>query len=126
MKNSNYTLWKRITSSPIVLIVAIIALFFLARSVWNVHKGSNIVAFKLDEAQSELSHLNDQQGVLTGKIAQLSTPQGVESELRTKYRAVKEGEFVAVVLDVDKPTVMVATSTPQLGWWDRFVGFLGF
>ena len=81
---------------------------------------------RLVQAQNELQKLQEHQQDLSGKVAFLSTDQGVESELRTKYLAVKDDESVAVITGSEVSTT--STSTPvvvQENWFMRFLHALG-
>lgn len=123
MRNSN-TFWHTLISSPITLVLALVLLVFLTRAAWNVHRSADVASAKLSQAQSEVDDLKAQQSNLSEKINYLSTPAGVETELRTKYRAVKQGESVAVIVGEDA-TTSVATSTQEIGWWGRVLQFVG-
>ncbi len=121
MRNSN----KRIIDSPITLVIALLLCIYLARAVWNIRKSATVAETKLEQAQSEYDRLQKQKTDLSTKIDYLSTPEGVETELRTKYRAVRPGESLAVIVDTT-PTTTVATSTPSQGAWSRILQWFGF
>ena len=62
-------------------------------------------------------------------IAELSTTQGIEAELREKYHAVKEGESVAVIIGAsstgsssDNNSSVTSTKT---SWWGSLLQFIG-
>jgi cell division protein FtsB len=126
MKNSK-SFWGQIFSSPISLILVMILLFIVARAAWNMKKSASSVSTKLAQTNSELIKLEQEKAELSARISSLSSPAGIESELRTKYRAVKEGESVAVIVDSN------STATPDLenasvgekSLWSKFLGFFG-
>jgi cell division protein FtsB len=126
MQNGNYTSWKKILSSPIAFFLVLVVFVVLARSAWNMYKSAEVSSTKLAHSEAELSRLQSDQEALVAKVAVLSTPAGVENELRSKYRAVKEGESVAVIVKDDKPVAPQATSTSKVSWWRSVVGFFGF
>ena len=109
------------------IIVGSIALLLLVRAGWNIHEKAVVAGARLSEAQAELSGLEQQKAALSSSIAYLSTPAGMEAELRDKYHAVKEGESVAVIVDDDAGAASsTATSTLSESWWHRFMDFIGF
>lgn len=115
--------------NPLVMIVAVVLLFFLARAAWNMHRSAATVSTKLAQADAELDKLQSEQQNLSSKIDDLSSPSGIESELRTKYRAVKEGESVAVIVSDDSgasASSSGATSTEQRSWFGKMLGWFGF
>ena len=126
MKYGNRPLWQRIVRSPLMMIVAIVLFVILAKAAWNIHEKAALSGARLEQAHNELLKLQARQQDLSGKVAFLSTDQGVESELRTKYLAVKDDESVAVITDPDVSTT--STITPvvmQEGWFTRFLHALG-
>ena len=127
MAYGNRSPWKRLIYSPAGIIIGLIGLFILVRAAWNIHEKAVVAGERLSEAQSELTGLEQQKQALSDSIAYLSTPAGIEAELRDKYHAVKQGESVAVIVD-DQPTATAspASSTPQASWWSRFMSFIGF
>lgn len=126
MQNSNRKYWYRLMHNPFVAIVALVLLFFLARSAWNMHRSADSVSTKLAQRSSELEKLREDQANLSAKIDSLSTQTGIESELRTKYRAVKAGESVAVIVGEDQTASSgLATSTETKGWFDGVLGWFG-
>jgi hypothetical protein len=129
MKYGKRSPWKRFIYSPAGIIIGCIGLILLVRAAWNIHGKAVTAGERLSEAQSELAGLERQKEALSSSIAYLSTPSGIEAELRDKYHAVKQGESVAVIVD-DAPagnsTSSDASSTPSESWWDRFISFVGF
>ncbi len=131
MKYGNRSIWKKIGNSPLTLLVILIISVLLVRATFNIREKTLLGQEKLSRAEAELIKLEEKKKVLTDRVAYLSTEQGVEAELRTKYRAVKEGESVAVILDdKNQAAALVAssadTSDADLSWWGRFIRFVGF
>ena len=130
MQNGNRKYWWKLMHNPFIILLALILLFFLARAAWNVHRSANAVSAKLAQAQAEEERLEAEQQTLSAKISDISTPEGLESQLRLKYRAVKEGESVAVIVNTDQASgseSIEASSTDnnKVGLWDHFLGFFG-
>ncbi len=131
MKYSNKPIYERIAASPLALIAALVVLGFLTRAAWNIHAKASTSSQKLALEQTQLAKLQANQDTLSAKVAYLSTDQGVEAEMRTKFKAVKDGEQVAVIVDDKSQTAAAveATSTPSSppagGWWGRVLRFFG-
>ena len=136
MKSGNRMTWQRIFYSPIGVIVGIIVFVLLLRGGWSIHEKAVLAQQRLEQAQTELTDLQHQQKTLTDSINELSTPAGIEAELREKYHAVKEGESVAVIVDssstsdiddaTDTSEDSSASSTPHMSWWGSILQFIGF
>jgi len=108
----------------------------------SIHQKAIIAQIRLDQTQTELANLQQQQQSLTDSISQLSTPEGIEAALREKYHAVKQGEEVAVIVDNsaqmdskqansvkanDSSTTDQNTETTiKLSWWGSFLHFFSF
>ncbi len=118
---------QRIAHSPITLVVALILCFILGKAAWGVYEKAAATEVRLSQVQSELVKLEDRHKVLASKVSLLSTEEGVEAEMRTKYRAVKEGEFVAVIVDSKTLPALAlsASTTAQKGLWGRLWAWFG-
>ena len=127
MKYGNRPRWKQIVGSPVSLIVLLVILVALIRATWSVHEKSAASIAKLAQAQAELIKLQARDADLSRKVAYLSTNEGVQSEMRSKYHAVNDGESVAVILDDSQTAAAVntASTTPSVGWWGRVLQFFG-
>jgi len=126
MRYGNHSLIQRMARSPITLIALIILFGLMSHAAWNVYSHERLASAELARSQADFDDLQEQKEALTQKIAHLSTEDGVEAELREKYRAVREGESVAVIIDATSSSFSHATSTPQTGWWSRVLRALGF
>jgi hypothetical protein len=129
MKYGNRSPWKRFIYSPAGIIIGCIGLFILVRAAWNIHEKAIVADERLSQAQAELASLEQQKESLSSSISYLSTPEGMEAELRDKYHAVKAGESVAVIVDdasSASSTSSVASSSPADSWWGKLVDFIGF
>ena len=130
MKSGNRSIGKRLFYSPLGIVLACIVLFFLVRGSWSIHEKAILAEEHLSQSQAELNDLEDQQSSLSASIAQLSTTEGIEAELREKYHAVKSGESVAVIID----TSSAGSSTEDAGissvkensWWESLLQTIGF
>jgi cell division protein FtsB len=123
MKYGNRSPWKRYMSSPLALILSIILLIFVAKASFGINQKSAMSASRLAQAQTEFNKLKSRQDDLSNKVGHLSSDGGLESEIRSKYRAIKEGESVAVIVDdVKAPsstTITASVVDTKQSFWSR-------
>ena len=126
MKYCKQYSWKHFMRSPMVLLIVLVAFIFLSRSVWGMYKKAQISDERLAQARQALSDLNQHKEDLASKVAYLSTDQGIESEIRTKFRAAADGESIAVIVgDTQVAAVSEASTTVKVSWWRRLFQSLG-
>lgn len=128
MKYGNRSPWKRFFYSPASIGIVLIACVLIVRGALNIHEKALLAQDRLDQAKTELADLQNQKATLSKSIDHLSTPSGMEAELREKYHAVKEGESVAVIIDpsADKnATSAQSTTTPPISWWGKMWRMIG-
>lgn len=107
-----------------------IVVVILARASLNIYSKVETSEIKLLQAQANLEKFSGRQQDISRKVEYLSTDQGIEAEIRTKYHAVKKGEQVAVIVDDAQKTGVfssasdtMATSSP--GFFGRILRSLG-
>jgi cell division protein FtsB len=104
----------------------------MLKVVWNIREKLSDSNSRLRSTNAEFMKLQAHQNDLSNKISYLSTEQGIEAELRTKYRAIREGESVAVIVDEDQASSSLthASSSQQtdsnISWWRRILRVVGF
>jgi cell division protein FtsB len=103
--------FRKILYSPLVIVLMAVFFVILSSGVWGVYNKSKLSSANLLREQLELAKLEDRQKNLANAIDYLKTEQGLEDEIRTKFRAVKEGERIAVIIDSDKGTTTPAVQT---------------
>ena len=94
MAYGNRSTWKRIISSPLAILALLVLVVVLARASWNIHEKDSGSEVRLAQSESDLVDLKAQQQALSDRVAYLSTDEGVQAELREKYRGVEPGEQV--------------------------------
>lgn len=105
---------KRYLFSPPVILVLAIAVALMVKATWNVYSKQQVSREKLELAHEELRKLKEREAMLASSIGKLGTEEGVEEEIREKFRMAKEGEHLIVVLDSEDK---VGDNTEELGWW---------
>lgn len=122
--NRSATRFRRIANSPFTVILLFILSFVLIKAAWNIHEKSKLTEERLRRTQTEIAKLEERHAILNKKVALLSTDEGVEAEMRTKYRAVKDGELVAVIID-EENTALALTPVSDVGIWQKLLHWIG-
>lgn len=132
MKYGKPGIWRKIISSKITLIVILIVLILMARGANEMKRKNDLSASRLDTIKKDYQKLDTYKTELENRINYLSTTEGIESELRTKFRAVKEGEQIAVIIDKDAESSSSSTVINNVAnandgsLWSKLLSFLGF
>jgi cell division protein FtsB len=100
---------KALYSKP-VLIGLVLALAGLAHATWGVYGKYLDTSRNEALAEKDEATLKARAEALQANIARLSTRQGKEEEIRTKYGFTKDGEGVIVIVDA---TTSVHASTTE-------------
>ena len=121
------SLVKRVLSSPFSLFVVIIVFGVILKATWGIGNKATLSGTKLSQARTELANLQARQADLTIQVGRLSTEQGVEAEIRTKFKGVREGESLAVIVnsDVNASSVQATTTPEKVGWFESLLQKIG-
>ena len=133
MKRRNSFSWKRLLASPVTLIIVLVIFVVLARAAWTMVSRAKLANERLSQAQAQYAKLEDSQAKLSNEVTELSSPGGIEADLREKYHAVTPGESVAVIVDgpstgdsdQSASALNASPSTPNESWWRRFLNIFG-
>lgn len=119
---------KRIIQSPLALVFLCIILVILAKAAWRVYHKENLSRENLERQEAELLKLSSREEDLKKSIEFLKTEEGVESEIRSKFRLAKEGESIAVILDDGASNTAQASVQGGIGetssFWQKLLKFL--
>lgn len=115
---------KRFLYAPVTLIALFILVLIFARAVWNVSEKESLSATRLERAQIEHENLTKRQETLSKEVEFMKTEAGVDATIRSKFRVVKEGEEIAVIINRDATTTDPVPKTPSV--WERITRFFGF
>ena len=108
---------RKILYSPVVLIILTIILFILIRGSWNVRKKAELSLQNLERDQTGLQKMIEREKNLTLSLEFIKTDKGVESEIRSKFRAVKDGEKLAAIVDEQSTTTETIEPIEEHGFW---------
>jgi cell division protein FtsB len=112
---------RAVYSWPALAVVAIITIL-LIKGAFGIMKIERQSAARVKELENEASALAAHEGELEAQIERLKTPEGVVEEIKDKFSAVREGEYVAII--VDERVKASSTEENQDNWAKR--AWLGF
>lgn len=116
--NKKIALKKRIFSLP-VLLVLLVVLIIIFCSVFGLIKSNNKTRENRDLAFNQLASLQKREQELKSGIEKLKTEDGMEENIRDKFRATKEGEELIVIVEDKKEQPAVAERGGFLGFLKR-------
>ena len=88
---------RRFLFSKTVAVLLAGAFVLIAQAAWGMYERSMEAAQKRDRAAAALDELMRRKEQLREDIGRLSSPRGIEEEIRTRFMVVKDGEKVLVV-----------------------------
>jgi cell division protein FtsB len=120
--------YKKLLYSPVVISgLLVICILVTIAAIGMYQKSREARANKL-QAQAEYNALMAQEANLESGISKLETTEGIEENLREKYRVGKEGEHL-VVITTDAGNKKIAeeqlAEMAKESWWMKVKGFFG-
>ena len=109
---------RRLLYSRYTSVFLAVILVFLANATYNMYQKARDTSKNKNDALFGKNALETKQTELELYLEQLKTDRGIEEEIRKKYRVVKDGESVIIVVD-DKKEV-AGTTTEQSGFEPLF------
>jgi len=106
--------FKRLLYSKLSILLLFLLLLFAGHSTWKLYAKQRQSERKREEVERELAELQAREKLLFREIEDLKSPEGVEREIRDKFRMAKEGEELVVIIE-DKSTTTHRTSSKK--WW---------
>ena len=119
----NKRTWRRVGSSPIVLIGLAILVGFSFPAVWRLYQKKQIVSTERQLLLEEVERLKERQSKLAVEVQKLSTSRGVEETIRENFNVVRPGENVIYLLP-PTTTAPIAVERSR-SWWLELMGWLG-
>ena len=116
---------RKITYSLPTLFLLSIILFLFLKALWGVYIKESVSKDNLNKENLELQRLINRQKTLSESFEYLKTDEGVEKEMRDKFRVAKDGERLAVIIDNNASTTDT-NGYIKISLWNRFIGLLGF
>jgi len=112
--------------SPVTLFVVFCLFLFLLKTAWSMYQKSELSETRVNDAQLALDQISVHKQDLADKVSYLSTDQGIQSEIRSKFHAAADGESVAVIIgDQQTAAVVKAPDKVTVSWWQRVLHMFG-
>lgn len=92
---------KRIFFSPWTIVLLFILVIFMFKVAFSANKMRQASEGMVNMSLEKESKMIERREFLEKEIDFLSTEKGVESEIRRKFRVVKEGEGLIIIVDKD-------------------------
>ncbi len=112
--------YRRILFSWGTLAIFLIVTILGIKGVFEMYSKESLSRERLVAAQKEQSDFKARHSSLSQSVSFLETDEGVESELRKKYRVIKPGEEVVLVVDDIQRSSSTTTQTIRKAWYTRF------
>ncbi len=114
--------FRRVLSSPLVLLPLAVLLVFLVRGAWNIYVKNRDSAAELHLAEERLARLAERHAALSAGIEKFQTESGIEGEIRERLQMAKEGERAVVIVDDENKPKQLPLSEPNFlqKIWDFF------
>lgn len=90
--------FRKFLYSRTMIFILFVVFVFLVRATWKVYKQEQVSRANLQKVMNETDRLTARENTLKQDISYLETDDGVDAEIRQKFRAVKPGEQVAVIV----------------------------
>ena len=116
---------RKLLYSHATILLIVLVLIWLAHAVLGISQKRSIALQGREAAESELNVLRNRKQVLEDDIARLSSPDGKEVEIRSKFQVAKPGEEVIII--IDEGVYSEATSSAvkaDKSFWDVIEEFL--
>lgn len=90
---------RSIIYSPLTASALLLATFFVLHAIWNISQTYIQTKKGYEAAHEEFTELRGRKERIEERIDTLSTPRGVEEEIRNKFGFVKKGEGVVIIVE---------------------------
>ena len=111
---------RQILYSKLTYVILVIIVLLLFNSVWNLFFTERDTRLERKKLEKEFAVLEIQEAQLRSEIERLTTPEGVEEEIRSKFEVSKEGENVMVIIDSEEKNTDILLNEKR-GFWAGFL-----
>lgn len=94
--------WQKVLYSKGSFIVILFLIGFMIYNIFSILPKLRETALNKNKALNQVESIQEQTATLTSRIEKLKTEQGIEDDIRSKFRVVKEGEGLIVIVDDPK------------------------
>ncbi len=86
-------------------------------SAWGMYTKLAEAAQGRESAEAQLATLAEQEAQVRASVGDISSPRGVEAQMRERFGAARPGEgVIQIVRDAPSTTASVSADAP---WWQR-------
>lgn len=103
---------KRILFSKTSVVILALLVILLMRATWSIYTKVQLTRANLDTINRDYTKLKSREVDLTKHITDLQSGDGIEAQIRQKFRVIKAGEQIAVIVN-DPNAIPQATTTPS-------------
>lgn len=96
----------------------------LLQATYSVYKKERATRQNLLRSISESEKLKNRKEELGKLVKYLETDEGIESEIRSKFRGIKDGEQVAIIVD-SNPVKKEQAEVVEESLWVKIKSFFG-
>lgn len=106
----------------VTLVILFLLLLIVAHSTWVVYRKKVESENMREISQKNVDSLKVRSLELQEKIDNLSTEQGIEEEVRSKFSVAKDNENMVIIVRDESST---SQSIQKIGFWSKIAGFFG-
>ncbi len=110
--------FRRILYSRVTFGIVFFFCLLIGNATFDMYQTNRLTADKRKIAEDELLAVQIREESLRAQIGTLKTERGIEEELRTKFRVVKNGEGVIIVVEEEEKK-----ATTSKSWLSKFFEF---
>lgn len=114
---------KKIIYSNTFLVALFLVVLLLLNATWNVYQDARFTENNLEKSEKELQKLSQRSEQLRHETEVLSTPEGIERQIREDLPLAKEGERVIILVE-DDDVVEEENEEEESGFWQRIVNWI--
>ncbi|MBU1558134.1 septum formation initiator family protein [Patescibacteria group bacterium] len=115
---------NNIVYSKVSIFVLLVLIFFVGKGAWGAYSDVILTKENKEIAEQQLRELEEREAKILDEILDLKTEEGQEREIRNKYRVVKEGEHMIMIVD-EKNSNYLNTEEDK-NFWKKTKEFFGF
>lgn len=112
--------WKKAFKSRYFIVFLVMLVILISHGLWNAYTRYQRSEMVVENLRFEKERLLKRDEDLTRGIETLTTPEGIDREIRTTYGLVQPGEELIIV--VGERNEGVSNVSPiEKSWWDKLL-----
>ncbi|MFH1402017.1 MAG: septum formation initiator family protein [Patescibacteria group bacterium] len=111
-----------IYSWPVIFVLLCVALL-LIKSVFNIYQSEKQSRVNKEQSEKMATSLRERNDAIASEIELLKTEKGIEMEIRDKFRVVKEGEQLAVIINSGEKPEKQSGDIAEITMWRKILNF---